>query len=448
MQNSEKFLSILKKDSSKNETYIKKTVSKMKKEEMESLALSAAKINCKTPNRFNFEDTIIVHRKISNVNGNLGNKFLYTFFVSLNNENNERFLSFLSKFLKYTAKELYLDRKEDKDYHQYFLFSYPEILSKFINDKNADRKNDFYEIIGDHLSTNNHFFLDVETLKAFLFKINEIVDKKEQTCKFVSFLKYSLSKEYREVFANIKDLYMYKIYQKETEYTNCKNIEHLFPDKYKMQSAIETIIDVFLTLEYKMLNSNEKEVIEAYNEFLKENKLDFKKDFNKVEKYILFKNLFSEKMDDRYFSRVGYSKIKLNEMMKKALDSEIEKNPRYIRGKLIFDLKGTSYIYVDSNLNSKIVRKNYLLLKDFNIDRFFSFKNFTGDELTSSDIDTENIQLLGFLERTGVRINEILEYFNNDCKEKVRDFFDGDFEDIHINLSQDDYDNIEMRFAK
>lgn len=143
MQSNERFLSILKKDSRKNETYIKKTVSKMKKEEVESLALSAAQTHCKKPTRFNFKDTIIVHRKISNVNGNLGNKFLYTFFVSLNNENNERFLSFLSKFLKYTAKDLYLDSKEDKDYNQYFLFSYPEILSKFINDKNADRKNDF-----------------------------------------------------------------------------------------------------------------------------------------------------------------------------------------------------------------------------------------------------------------------------------------------------------------
>jgi hypothetical protein len=448
MQSNEKFLSILKKDSRKNETYIKKTVSKMKKEEMESLALSAAQTHCRKPTRFNFEDTIIVHRKISNVNGNLGNKFLYTFFISLNKENNERFLSFLSKFLKYTAKDLYLDRKEDKDYHQYFLFSYPEILSKFINDKNADRKNDFYEMIGDHLLTNKNFFLDVETLKAFLFKINEIVDKKEQACKFVSFLKYSLSKEYREVFANIKDLYMYKIYQRNTEYPDYTNIDHLFPDEYKMQSAIETIIDVFLTLEYKLEDSNETEAIEAYKEFLKENELDFKKDFYKVDKYILFKNLFSEKMDNRYISKIGYSKIKLNEMMKKVLNSEIEENPRYIRSKLIFDLKGTSLIYVDPSLNSKIVRRNYLLLEDFDIDRSFNFQNFVGSELTSSDVDTENIQFLGFLERTGVRMNEILEYFNNDCKEKVRDFFDGDLEDIYIDLSQDDYDNIEMRFAK
>tara|TARA_Y100001960_G_scaffold22810_1_gene20066 strand:+ start:59815 stop:61161 length:1347 start_codon:yes stop_codon:yes gene_type:complete len=448
MQSNERFLSILKKDSRKNETYIKKTVSKMKKEEMESLALSAAQTHCSKPIRFNFEDTIVVHRKISNVNGNLGNKFLYTFFVSLNNENNERFLSFLSKFLKYTAKDLYLDRKEDKDYHQYFLFSYQEILSKFINDKNENRKNDFYEMIDDHLSTNKHFFLDVETLKAFLFKINEIVDKKEQACKFVSFLKYSLSKEYREVFANIKDLYMYKIYQKETEYTDCKNIEHLFPDKYKMQSAIETIIDVFLTLEYKLENSNETEAINVYKEFLKENELDFKKDFYKVDKYILFKNLFSEKMDNRYISKIGYSKIKLNEMMKKALDFEIEKNPRYIKGKLIFDLKGASLIYVDPSLNSKVVRRNYLLLEEFDIDRSFNFQNFVGSELTFSDIDTENFQLLSFLERTGVRMNEILEYFNNDCKEKVKAFFDGDLEDIYIDLSQDDYDNIEMRFAK
>jgi hypothetical protein len=135
-------------------------------------------------------------------------------------------------------------------------------------------------------------------------------------------------------------------------------------------------------------------------------------------------------------------------MMKKVLNSEIEENPRYIRSKLIFDLKGTSLIYVDPSLNSKIVRRNYLLLEDFDIDRSFNFQNFVGSELTSSDVDTENIQFLGFLERTGVRMNEILEYFNNDCKEKVRDFFDGDLEDIYIDLSQDDYDNIEMRFAK
>lgn len=303
-------------------------------------------------------------------------------------------------------------------------------------------------MLGEHLLTNKHFFLDVETLKAFLFKINEIVDKKEQAYKFVSFLKYSLSKEYREVFANIKDLYMYKIYQRDAEYHDYRNIDHLFPDEYKMQSAIETIIDVFLTLEYKLEDSKETEAIDVYKEFLKENELDFKKDFYRVDKYVLFKNLFSEKMDNRYISKIGYSKIKLNEMMKKVLNSEIEKNPRYIKSKLIFDLKGTSLIYVDPNLNSKVVRRNYLLLEEFDIDRSFNFQNFVGSELTYSDIDTENIQFLGFLERTGVRMNEILEYFNNDCKEKVKAFFDGDLEDIYIDLSQDDYDNIEMRFAK
>lgn len=448
MQSNERFLSILKKDSRKNETYIKKTVSKMKKEEVESLALSAAQTHCKKPTRFNFEDTIIVHRKISNVNGNLGNKFLYTFFVSLNNKNNERFLPFLSKFLKYTARESYRDRPKDYECRQYFLYSYPEILSKFINDKNINKRNDFYEMIEEHLSTNNNFFLDVETLKAFLFKINGIVDKKDQARKFVSFLKYSLSKEYREVFANIKDLYTYKVYQKDIEFLDCTNIEHLFPDRVAMQTSIETIIDVFLTLEYKLLDSSEVEAIDVYNEFLKENEVIFKKDFQMVDKYILFKNLFSEKMDNRYISKIGYSKIKLNEMMKKALNSEIEENPRYIKSKLIFDLKGTSLIYVDPSLNSKVVRRNYLLLEEFDIDRSFNFQNFVGSELTSSDIDTENIQFLGFLERTGVRMNEILEYFNNDCKEKVKAFFDGDLEDIYIDLSQDDYDNIEMRFAK
>ncbi len=478
-----KFLSVLKKDSRRNESYISKTIFKKNKDDIKELAsVSADILYSNLIHSFTFNDFIVSFKKIHNNDKSKGILFFEEFLISLNEKEQNIINSFYKSFFKFINNVSPEIRKNEET-----LFDlYTQQLFNSIEDheNNLNLSKDTYSFIEQQLIfatniSNNYRFV------AHIFR-KHYQETENQEEAIIDFFNNKISKEYKFIFANFESIFFYKTFLDEKILLKDNFIKDNPENSRKMSqigvfdfSSVSRIMNSFklddtdygyinyssiytkkiMTHLFNLFFSTDKIFSESHNETHVSKYNDFKLKYNQeIDKnfdYIKIENIleiifgslacpeYYVALDNSHYYSILRAGELLNEKFKNNeitnIDKKIEQNNSY---------------YLAFNSNKKIIIKNYNTLKDLILKINFTLNNgiyYFGDKITLSkhELKLDDLFLKDFIKSTNINIDTIVSYLNENKKEDIKRYYNESNEnDYFFLLNKEDYNNIELMYSR
>lgn len=478
-----KFLSVLKKDSRRNESYISKTILKKNKSEIKELASISAEIFYSNRKQsFTFKDFIVSFKKIHNNDKSKGILYFEEFLISLNVKEQNTINSFYKSFFNFINNVSPEIRKNDEK-----LFDlYTQQLFNSIEDSenNLNLSKDTYSFIEKQLIFATNVCNNYRFVTYIFRKHYQEIENKEEA--IIDFFNNKISKEYKFIFANFESIFFYKTFLNEKillkddfvkdtpensrkmaqvgvfDFSTVSRIMNSFKLDdtdygYINYSSIYTkkimthLFNLFFATDKILSESDNETHVNKYNEF----KLKYNKEIEKNFDYIKIENIleiifgslacaeYKIALDNSHYYSILRAGELLNEKFKNNettnIDKKIAENHSY---------------YLEFNSNRKIIIKNYNTLKSLILKINFTLHNGTyyfGNKTTLSkhELKLDDLFLKDFIKSTSINIDTIVSYLNENKKEDIKKYYNEcNDNDYFFLLNKEDYNNIELMYAR